>query len=132
MDLVSNSSLSVAAIKQGVCPFILTKAFNGKKWRPLYISTVLAEQVEGRREMSTKTLADVVESLIGAAFEDGGFAKAIECLKIFKPDVDWSKASEAHTILYEHYNKAVGPFHPQGLPFCRRVAVSNSLKDSLL
>ena len=117
-SIVSNGSLSVAAIKQGLCPFILTKAFSGKKWRPLYISTVLAEPIGGSREISTKTLADVVEGLIGAAFQDGGLPKAITCLKVFKPDVDWSKASDAHDILYEQYNKAVGVTSLQNLDCC--------------
>ena len=38
------------------------------------MSNVLSiDMIEGKREMSTKTLADVIESLIGAAFQDGGF-----------------------------------------------------------
>ena len=35
-------------------------------------------------QLSTKMLADVVESLIGAAYEHGGFDLAIECAKLFE------------------------------------------------
>ena len=106
--LVSNGSLSNAAINSGLSPYILTKSFTGKKWRPIYVSTVLDEHSDGRRrEMSTKTLADVVESLIGAAFQDGGFTKAIRCLEIFLPNVDWRIATEAHEILMKAYERPV-------------------------
>jgi dsRNA-specific ribonuclease len=49
--------------------------------------------------MSTKTLADVVESLVGAAFEDGGMPKALACLRIFLPEVEWHDLTDAHAIL---------------------------------
>ena len=42
--IVSNGSLSVAAIKSGLTPYVLTKAFTGKKWRPLYVSNALATE----------------------------------------------------------------------------------------
>ncbi len=63
--------------------------------------------------MSTKTLADVVESLIGAAFQDGGFPKAIQCLKVFLPDVEWTKATEAHEILVDVYSRPVSAVCPK-------------------
>ncbi|THG98355.1 hypothetical protein EW026_g3818 [Hermanssonia centrifuga] len=44
------------------------------------------------QELSTKMLADVVESLIGAAFEHGGFDLAIECAKLFDMGLpNWEK-----------------------------------------
>lgn len=39
------------------------------------------------RKVSTKTLADVVETLVGAAFLNGDFTKALSCLRIFLPEV---------------------------------------------
>lgn len=57
--------------------------------------------------MSTKTLADVVEALIGAAYLDGGpqgLEKAAACLKIFLPEVPWSTALQASQILYKVYD----------------------------
>ncbi|KAI0357487.1 P-loop containing nucleoside triphosphate hydrolase protein [Trametes cingulata] len=45
-------------------------------------------------ELSTKMLADVVESLIGAAYEHGGFDLAIECVKRFGLGLSWKKLPE--------------------------------------
>lgn len=99
--IVSNSSLASAALKTGLDEYILTKAFTGRKWRPLYNSLILQDQLESKREMSSKTLADVVEALIGAAYLDGGSQKALACLKVFLPDIAWTAPSEACRILYQ-------------------------------
>ncbi|EKM51767.1 uncharacterized protein PHACADRAFT_150441 [Phanerochaete carnosa HHB-10118-sp] len=40
------------------------------------------------QELSTKMLADVVESLIGAAYEHGGFDLATECMQLFHLGID--------------------------------------------
>ena len=101
--IVSNGRLALAAIHQGLDSFILTKAFTGLKWRPPYNSELLNHQPPKKREMSTKTLADVVEALIGAAYCDGGPEKALQCLKLFLPDVPWSTALGACEILYSVY-----------------------------
>ncbi|KAH9851493.1 P-loop containing nucleoside triphosphate hydrolase protein [Lenzites betulinus] len=42
-------------------------------------------------ELSTKMLADVVESLIGAAYEHGGFDLAISCAERFGLGLSWKK-----------------------------------------
>ena len=101
--IVSNGRLALAAIHQGLDQFILTKAFTGLKWRPPYNSELLNHQPPKRREMSTKTLADVVEALIGAAYLDGGPEKALQCLELFLPDVPWSTALGACEVLYSVY-----------------------------
>ena len=101
--IVSNGRLSLAAIGKGLDQFILTKAFTGLKWRPPYNSELLNQQPPKKREMSTKTLADVVEALIGAAYCDGGPEKALQCLELFLPDVPWSTALDACEILYAVY-----------------------------
>lgn len=62
--IVSNSSLATAAILNGLDKYILTKAFTGAKWRPLYNEDLLQDPAGGKREMSSKTLADVVEALL--------------------------------------------------------------------
>lgn len=101
--IVSNGRLARAAIDKGLDQFILTKAFTGLKWRPPYNSELLNQQPPKKREMSTKTLADVVEALIGAAYCDGGPEKALQCLQLFLPDVPWSTALDACEILYSVY-----------------------------
>ncbi|KAI3317473.1 RNase3 domain-containing protein [Xylariaceae sp. AK1471] len=99
--IVSNSRLCRASVDKGLDRFILTKSYTGRKWRPLYIKDLLSTEPtpSAKREMSTKTLADVVESLIGAAFEDGGMPKALACLQIFLPEVEWHDLTEAYAIL---------------------------------
>ncbi|KAI4095920.1 MAG: hypothetical protein Q9206_000152 [Seirophora lacunosa] len=97
--IVSNASLAKAALAIGLDKFILTKSFTGSKWRPLYVAEQLEEPTGQPRLLSTKTLADVVEALIGAAFLDGGFAKAIGILKVLLPKPAWSLVEERNEIL---------------------------------
>lgn len=92
-------------MRAGLDKFILTKAFTGLKWRPLYIGDLLSEQTTKTRKMSSKTLADVVEALIGAACLDGGPEKAVACLAIFLPSVPWSIALKAGQLLYDVYEQ---------------------------
>ncbi|KAI1293352.1 RNase3 domain-containing protein [Xylaria venustula] len=99
--IVSNSRLCRASVEKGLDKFILTNSFTGKKWRPLYVHNFLsADQTQPtKRQMSTKTLADVVESLIGAAYIDGGMSKALACLRILIPDVEWHDLAGAHAVI---------------------------------
>ncbi|KAH7319660.1 dicer-like protein 2 [Stachybotrys elegans] len=89
--IASNSRLCWTAINKGLSRFIVSKRFTGHKWRPLYVDDVLARKdlTADTREMSTKTLADVVEALVGAAYVDGGISKALKCLSVFLDDFDW-------------------------------------------
>ncbi len=52
------------------------------------------------RELSTKTLADVVEALIGASYMDGGMTKALHCISLFIPDMSWLSLYVTRDILY--------------------------------
>ncbi|KAF3071126.1 Dicer-like protein 2 [Daldinia childiae] len=96
---VSNARLCRAAVETGLDRFILKKPFTGAKWKPIYVEDVLDlnDNADDKRVMSTKTLADVVEALVGAAYEDGGIDgtdgidKALTCLRIFIPDVQPDK-----------------------------------------
>ncbi|KAL8863288.1 MAG: hypothetical protein Q9178_000663 [Gyalolechia marmorata] len=105
--IVSNASLARAALETGLDTFIRTKPFTGSKWRPLYVSDQLTSTAGEPREMSTKTLADVVEALVGAAFLDGGFDKAIIALQIFLPRVSWSRLDDRDKILLSAYNISI-------------------------
>ncbi|KAL8801992.1 MAG: hypothetical protein Q9200_006748, partial [Gallowayella weberi] len=101
--IVSNASLAKAALAAELDTFIQTKPFTGAKWRPLYVSDCLKSAAGEPREMSTKTLADIVEALIGAAFLDGGFDKAIATLRIFLPRISWSEVVKRNEILFSAY-----------------------------
>ena len=87
--IVSNKTLAVAAKEVGLDKYILTEPFTGAKWRPLCNADLQVEQSVPERELSTKTLADVVEAIIGAAYLDGGESKTLACLKIFSLNLDW-------------------------------------------
>ena len=102
--IVANSSLALAALKTGLDQYILSKAFTGRKWRPVYRSELLQQSAKEKREMSTKILADVVEALIGAAYLDGGASKVLVCLKIFLPEISWIAPAKACQILYATYD----------------------------
>ncbi|OKL62314.1 hypothetical protein UA08_03032 [Talaromyces atroroseus] len=92
--IVSNERLARTARELGLDQFILTKPFTGRKWRPYYASQFAKaednESLEETRELSSKTLADVVESLMGAAFLDGGYEKLEACAKVFMPEKLWN------------------------------------------
>lgn len=101
--VVSNASLAKAALAIGLDNFIVTESFTGTKWKPLYATDQIQASTGQRRQLSTKTLADVVEALIGAAFMDGGFAKAIAILRIILPRVLWSDVGDRSRILHSGY-----------------------------
>ncbi|KAL1297620.1 hypothetical protein AAFC00_006178 [Neodothiora populina] len=94
-----NASLAKAAMRTGVDRFITTTMFTAHKWQPPYISdcTMTTEEKVPR---STKTLADVVEALIGASYHEKGIAGALECIRIFLPDEIWTTPDEAHGALF--------------------------------
>lgn len=85
-SLVSNSRLAKAALDVGLDAFILTKSFANRRWPHPRVSD-LAAHSSGRRSVSSKTLADVVEALIGAAFIDGGLSSARACIHSFLPEI---------------------------------------------
>lgn len=88
--IVSNSRLYRAAVKLGLDEYILTKAFTGKKWQPQCVEDFPStEEVSGKRRMSTKTLADVVEALIWVSYLDGGPEKALKCIRLFVEEIGW-------------------------------------------
>ena len=101
--IVSNTRLSKASIDKGLSKFILTRIFTGQKWRPLYRDGFPREiDPSSGRHMSTKTLADVVESLIGAAFYEGGVPKALECISLFVDEFPSQDLNEGRTSLSNH------------------------------
>ncbi|KAI8154629.1 Dicer-like protein 2 [Colletotrichum sp. SAR 10_65] len=105
-SIVANSTLCKAAIKHGLDRFILTKPFTGQKWRPIYVEDVLKRGEDtSTRRISTKTLADIVEALIGASMidggEDGGLSKALDCMSIFLQQIKWRRIDDCRQLLYD-------------------------------
>ncbi|KAK2018795.1 RNase3 domain-containing protein [Colletotrichum eremochloae] len=100
--IVSNSTLCKAAVKHGLDRYILTKPFTGQKWRPIYVDSVLGRgKDKSTRKISTKTLADIVEALIGASMIDGGLEKALKCMSIFIQQIKWRTPDACRLALYD-------------------------------
>ncbi|EAW13550.1 putative RNA helicase/RNAse III [Aspergillus clavatus NRRL 1] len=86
-EIVQNPRLTKAALDTGLDAFVITKMFTPRKWSAPLISERL-ERVAGKRQVSSKVLADVVEALIGAAYMDGGHAAAQACIRRFLPEIN--------------------------------------------
>ena len=99
--MVSNGLLALTAQQIGLDQYIITRAFTGYKWKPLYNEDLLRSQPASTREMSTKVLADIVEALLGAAFVDGGYPKVLACLSIFLPEVPWKSLNDCIEVLHK-------------------------------
>lgn len=109
--IVSNARLASSALQLGLAQYIRTIPFTGHKWRPLYTSKLLDHRVKKTREISTKTLADVVEALIGASYLDGGSEKGLKCLALFLPEIPWAPLSQQNQTLYSVYDIGVSYPH---------------------
>ncbi|KAL6790478.1 P-loop containing nucleoside triphosphate hydrolase protein [Trichoderma sp. SZMC 28013] len=111
--LISNSRLYKTAINYRLPRFLITKPFTGQKWRPLYLDAILQEEDTeapiANRKVSTKTLADMVEALIGVSYIDGsldgglkgGLHKAVKCLSTFLPETNWTSVEEDRHIMFD-------------------------------
>ncbi|KAF8625629.1 hypothetical protein AX17_006814 [Amanita inopinata Kibby_2008] len=97
---VSNNRLAKGNISKQLYRWIIRDRLISKKWKPVYDSTVLVEKPRAQQEegdkkaaktqqLSTKVLADVVESLIGAAYIHGGLDFGYECIKFFGFGMTW-------------------------------------------
>ncbi|EME87995.1 uncharacterized protein MYCFIDRAFT_104430, partial [Pseudocercospora fijiensis CIRAD86] len=115
--IVRNSTLAKAALQAGLDEFIITKPFTGAKWRPPSFSKTSGLDC-GKREISTKTLADVVESLVGAAYLDGGLAKGLQCIKILLPNEIWHPLPHCFNLLLSDLGPAASH---DGLSFLERM-----------
>ncbi len=103
--VVSNMAQATICQETGLARYIVTDAFKGAKWRPLYAQQLLdAAKVDETRlvQVSTKTLADVVESLIGASFVDGGMPAALRCIRLLFTTEEWLSIEDATRSLREN------------------------------
>lgn len=99
--LVSNGYLARATLAAGLDKFIFYKRFTGAKWKPRYIGQTLTDTAPPiKQEKSSKLIADVIESLIGASYLVGGFPKAFGCMQALLPLEKWTPIPEANETLY--------------------------------
>lgn len=100
--IVSNDFLAQATLAVGLDKFILTKRFTGAKWSPRYVQDISTNyEAAGEREISSKVLADVIESLIGVGYVLGGLLKAFTCVQILLSLEKWMPIPEANSVLYQ-------------------------------
>lgn len=98
---MSNSRLCKAALDRNLDKFILTKPFTGSKWRPMYVETLLENRGWGTRKVPSKTVADVVESLIGAGWKMGQHQTSLSIMKVFLPEVDLPSVEVGRSRLFD-------------------------------
>lgn len=105
--LVCNGRLCMAARNTGLDKFIIAKQLtlkgSGERWRPPYISDLLErpDQEAQTRVMSTKTLADVVEAVIGVSYLDGNLEKALDCMSLFLGEGQFRDFQTTRNVLFE-------------------------------
>ncbi|KAF3343611.1 hypothetical protein VdG2_08405 [Verticillium dahliae VDG2] len=131
--LVSNSRLCRAALDAGLDKFVLTENFTCRTWRPIYVNDMMEKGARdsGPRIMSTKTLADIVEALIGAAYIDGGLPKALGCISIFLRELDWKPLPACQEILYSLASPDV-PLPPMLVPLEDLIGYTFTKKSLLI
>lgn len=78
---VSNTQLAKASQETGLAQYILTTGFTGLKWRPPHNDQYQQADADATRTLPTKTMADVVEALIGVADVVGGIATAFTTIE---------------------------------------------------
>lgn len=91
--LVCNSTLTNAAKSHGLQRYIITTPIDFRHWT-LPTDRESLSELEGR-QVSSKVLADVVESLIGAVYLDTGLSAAVQCIHLFIPSVPPSMSPQA-------------------------------------
>ncbi|OCK75355.1 hypothetical protein K432DRAFT_337600 [Lepidopterella palustris CBS 459.81] len=109
----ANKFLAKASLAAGLDRFIITEAFTGSKWTPKYASDLLSTESEAKESIlrSTKLLADVIESLIGACYVEGGLSNAFTCIQTLLPTEKWIPSSESCTILFNTAPSQPSPTH---------------------
>jgi dsRNA-specific ribonuclease len=100
-SLVSNRRLAIAAVQSGIAFYIRTQPFPVNKWKPPTIYSVSKSKPPGERDISSKTLADVIEALLGAAFFDGKEESIVHLLNMLLPELRWTPLSQRHQILFD-------------------------------
>jgi len=149
---VSNVRLAKEDISKGVYRWIIRDRMLGKKWKPSYLSgpqktkaqaldmdthkvtAAVVKKSKKRQELSTKVLADVVESLIGAAYLHGGIDLGYECVKFFDLGLKWAPMSSRINALLsrvestDNYPKQLSYVeHMLGYTFKRKLLLIEAL-----
>lgn len=100
--IVSNGFLARATLAAGLDKYMITKRFTGLKWKPRYAGDILSDSEPAEKiQRSSKVIADIIESLIGASYLVGGLEKAFTCIRVLLPLEPWTPLTEANEILHK-------------------------------
>jgi endoribonuclease Dicer len=126
--MVSNAQLAKHALRLELYRWIIRDRFVPRKWKPATQSNQSTSDIVAvdsavvpdadavdkkeddskkkkkkvQQQLSTKLLADVVESCIGASMLTGGWNLALECVKLFGLGAsDWKPVAESVQIILE-------------------------------
>ncbi|KAG0034128.1 Dicer-like protein 1, partial [Podila clonocystis] len=73
IKVISNTALLSHCLRLGLFRYITSSPFHRKDWRPAqFLVDTIPWDRERSHTLSNKTLADIVEALLGAAFRSGG------------------------------------------------------------
>jgi dsRNA-specific ribonuclease len=67
----------------------------------MYVETLLEDRGGGTRKIPSKTVADVVESLIGAGWKMGQHQTSLSIIKVFLPEVDLPSLEVGRSRLFD-------------------------------
>ncbi|KAL5044625.1 hypothetical protein BDW71DRAFT_215654 [Aspergillus fruticulosus] len=93
--ILSDSALAYATISSGLATFLVTERFNGKRWKPVFISNLSHEKLD-QREIGAATLAGMAKAIIGAAYISNGLDEASKCASLIVPRIKSWRDSSLH------------------------------------
>lgn len=68
---IQNSSLFKKAVEKGLPGYLMTRAFTSRRFLPPNLKPTAGKTPKDGTHIGDKTIADVVEALLGAAYETG-------------------------------------------------------------
>ncbi|RUS20581.1 putative dicer-like protein [Endogone sp. FLAS-F59071] len=108
--VVCNRALYKSAVDLHLFERILSKPFIRRSWRPPRFTTTLdnqsSRQEREEHELSDKTLADVIEASLAAAYLTDGLESALQCCIVMRVPLDpistWSDFNKAYIAAGQH------------------------------
>lgn len=97
--IVNNACLQRATRSLGLDQFLTRHRFSGPEWRAGVSKETQSTDMPSRKNLSSKVLADVIESLLAAASltasnEGEADTSVVAALKLFIPEVSWRTIAE--------------------------------------